>query len=153
MYNNLSQRKATMQDVKTIIALLVEDELGKSRENLTEELDKTYIDAFNKIKIDSNQYLMVVEMGQEIVGTCHLTMMPSLTFKGSTRMQIEAVRVAEKYRGQNIGEWMMKEVLEYGKLRGAKLIQLTTNKKRERSKKFYETLGFQATHEGMKLHY
>jgi ribosomal protein S18 acetylase RimI-like enzyme len=153
MYNNLSQRKATMQDVKTIIALLVEDELGKSRENLTEELDKTYIDAFNKINIDSNQYLMVVEMGQEIVGTCHLTMMPSLTFKGSTRMQIEAVRVAEKYRGQNIGEWMMKEVLEYGKLRGAKLIQLTTNKKRERSKKFYETLGFQATHEGMKLHY
>jgi ribosomal protein S18 acetylase RimI-like enzyme len=66
-------------------------------------------------------------------------------------MQIEAVRVADKYRGQKIGEWMIKEALEYGKLRGAKLIQLTTNKKRDRAKKFYETLGFEATHEGMKL--
>jgi ribosomal protein S18 acetylase RimI-like enzyme len=137
--------------VEIIVALLVEDELGASRENLAEELDAAYIDAFNKIYIDPNQYLMVVEKGHEIVGTCHLTMMPSLTFKGSTRMQIEAVRVADKYRGQKIGEWMIKEALEYGKLRGAKLIQLTTNKKRDRAKKFYETLGFEATHEGMKL--
>jgi N-acetylglutamate synthase-like GNAT family acetyltransferase len=78
MNQNLSQRKATIKDVEIIVALLVEDELGASRENLAEELDEAYIDAFNKIYIDPNQYLMVVEKGHEIVGTCHLTMMPSL---------------------------------------------------------------------------
>ncbi len=152
MTNNLSYRKATIKDLQTIIELYVEDELGQAREELQNGVAQAYIDAFNRIDIDSNQYLMVVEKNKEIVGTCHLTIMPSLTFKGSTRMQIEAVRVSEKYRGQKIGEWMIKEALEYGRSKGAKLIQLTTNKKRDRARKFYESLGFEATHEGMKLY-
>ncbi|WP_342278765.1 GNAT family N-acetyltransferase [Candidatus Tisiphia endosymbiont of Myopa tessellatipennis] len=67
------------------------------------------------IDSDPNQYLMIVEMNKEIVGTCHLTIMPSLTFIGSTRMQIEAVRISEKYRGQHFGEWMMSIAMKYGK--------------------------------------
>ena len=95
---------------------------------------------------------MVVENGDEIISTCHLTIMPSLTFIGSTRMQIEAVRVIQKYRGQKIGEWMMQEAMEYGKSKGASIIQLTTNKQRTSAKHFYEKLSFEATHEGMKLY-
>jgi ribosomal protein S18 acetylase RimI-like enzyme len=78
--------------------------------------------------------------------------MPSLTFTGQTRMQIEAVRVSEQFRGQKIGEWMMNAAINYGKSKGASIIQLTTNKKRLRAKKFYEKLGFEASHEGMKLY-
>ena len=85
---------------------------------------------------------MVVEGFNEIIGTCHLIIMPSLTFTGKTRMQIEAVRVSEKYRGQQIGQLMMEQAISYGKERGAKIIQLTTNKYRPRAKKFYESLGF-----------
>jgi ribosomal protein S18 acetylase RimI-like enzyme len=102
--------------------------------------------------VDSDQYLMAVLIGAEIVGTCHLTIMPSLTFTGQTRMQIEAVRVSEKHRGQKIDEWMINAAIDHGKLQGAMIIQLMTNKKRTRAKKFYEKFGFQATHEGMKLY-
>lgn len=151
MNHKLTHRKARMQDVKAIIDLLLEDELGKNREQSSNILDQRYIDSFHKIDRDPNQYLMIVEMEGEIVGTCHLTIMPSLTLIGSTRMNIESVRVAEKYRGNQIGEWMINSSLEYGKSLGASLIQLTTNKQRLRAKKFYEKLGFQATHEGMKL--
>jgi len=77
--------------------------------------------------------------------------MPSLTFQGATRMQIEAVRVAEKYRGQKIGEWMINSAINYAKLHGVKIVQLTTNKKRDRAKNFYEKIGFKASHEGLKL--
>jgi ribosomal protein S18 acetylase RimI-like enzyme len=153
MNQNLTHRKATIADLKTIVNLLLEDELGQTREQFSAKLDQAYIDAFNKIDADTNQYLMIVEMEQEIVGTCHLTIMPSLTFMGSTRMQIEAVRISEKYRGQHLGEWMMNAAMKYGKSKGASIIQLTTNKKRPKAKQFYERLGFEATHEGMKLYF
>lgn len=123
-----------------------------SREQLGDAVDKRYIDAFYRIDADPNQYLMLVCLHDKIVGTCHLTIMPSLTFIGSTRMQIEAVRVSANYRGQKIGGWMMQAVFEFAKSNHVSMIQLTTNKQRPRAKQFYERLGFEATHEGMKLY-
>lgn len=151
MITKLTQRKAKLADLPRIIELLLEDELGKSRESKN-TLDVQYKKAFQNIDADPNQYLMVVENKSEIVGTCHFTVMPSLTFIGSTRMQIEAVRVAEKYRGQKIGKWMFDQAVAYAKEKGASIIQLTTNKKRPKAKHFYEKLGFEASHEGMKLY-
>lgn len=152
MFNNLSHRKATIDDLKTIIHLLSDDELGQSREHLSQELDARYVNAFYKIDSDPNQYLMVVLLEQKIIGTCHLSIIASLTFTGSTRLQIEAVHVFHQYRGQKIGTWMMNAAIEYGKSRGAVIAQLTTNKRRHRAQKFYEQIGFEASHEGMKLY-
>lgn len=152
MKQSLIYREARVNDINKIIALLVQDELGQQREIAGQELDQSYIDAFHKINLDGNQYLMVVELLGEIIATSHLTIMPSLTFKGATRMQIEAVRVDKKLRGQGVGEWMINAALEYGKTRGASIFQLSTNKSRIKAKKFYEKIGFVATHEGMKLY-
>ncbi len=151
MIKNLTHRKAQTKDLQSVISLLLEDKLGATRESKN-STDERYVSAFQKIDSDQNQYLMVVENDDEIVGTCHLTIMPSLTFKGSTRMQIEAVRVAAKYRGQKIGKWMFEQAVIYAKEKGASIIQLTTNKKRSEAKRFYETLGFEPSHEGMKLY-
>jgi len=150
--NNLTHRKARITDLPHIIALLLEDELGNTRESKSAVVHENYIKALHKIDRDPNQYLMVVENGDEIIGTCHLTIMPSLTFTGSTRMQIEAVRVAGKYRGQKIGSWMFDQAINYAKEHDVSIIQLTTNKKRPKAKHFYENLGFEASHEGMKLY-
>jgi ribosomal protein S18 acetylase RimI-like enzyme len=150
--NQLLQRKAKLEDLPTIVALLLADDLGQHREIKTEKLDSRYIDAFHRIDTDPNQYLMVVINPTNIVGTCHLTLMPSLTFIGSTRLQIEAVRIAENYRGQKIGEWMMNAAIAFAKLNHATILQLTTNKQRPRAKQFYERLGFKTTHEGMKYY-
>ncbi|MDP3705061.1 MAG: GNAT family N-acetyltransferase [Legionellaceae bacterium] len=110
------------------------------------------MDAFHRIDKDPNQYLMIVCSENVIVGTCHLTIMPSLTFVGSTRMQIEAVRISDKHRGQKIGEWMMHAAIDYAKSKDVSIIQLTTNIKRPRAKEFYERLGFERTHVGMKYY-
>lgn len=134
----------------------MDDEFGVKRELLFENIDPHYIEAFEKINADPSHYLMVVELQEEesapkrVVGTCHLTFLPSLVFIGTTRLQVEAVRVASSHRGKGIGEVMMKWAIDYGKEGGAKIIQLTIDKKRQKAHKFYERLGFQATHEGMK---
>lgn len=152
MPQTLTHRKATFTDLATIIELIIEDdELAQGRETQNVH-DQGYIDAFNQINADPNHYLMVVERGAEIVATCHLTVIPSLSFIGSTRLQIEEVRVCKKYRSNGIGEWMIKAAIAYGIEHGVKIVQLTANKKRVRAKYFYEKLGFEASHEGMKLY-
>lgn len=148
---SLSFRQASIEDLRAIIQLLNDDDLGKTRESANAQIDESYIQAFKKISEDSNQYLMVAVQDSHIIGTCHLTIMPSLTYKGSTRMQIEAVRIAKSFRGQGLGEKMMIQALEFAQYNQVKIVQLTTNKLRESAKKFYERLGFTATHEGMKL--
>lgn len=146
-------RKATLHDLPAIIAILADDELGNAREQLDTTIDPRYLTAFELINKDPNQFLMVVtNKSLVVIGTCHLTLMPSLTFTGSTRLQIEAVRIAASCRGQKIGEWMIKEAIALGKTHGATIIQLTTNIKRPKAKSFYEKLGFESTHVGMKLY-
>ena len=150
MHLNISERKATIHDLPEILHLLFDDELGATREKIGQIVTPNYLNAFEKINQDSNQYLMVVLLEKQIIGTCHLTLMPSLTYQGSTRMQIEAVRVAKSFRGQKIGEWMMNQAFDFAKEHQVKMVQLTTNKKRPEAKRFYERLGFKSSHEGMK---
>lgn len=145
-------RKATINDLPTIIELLLDDELGKTRETNELEAQSKYIAAFNRINNNPDQYLMVIDKNHQIIGTCQLTLMPGISYQGALRMNIEAVRVAKKYRSQGIGEWMMRQVIVFAIEQGVSMLQLTTNKKRTRAKVFYERLGFEATHEGMKLH-
>lgn len=146
----LTYRRAKYEDLEGIISLLVDDPLGKTRE-LGADISG-YSHAFAWIDSDSNQYLMVVEQGQQLVGTCHLTLMPSLTFQGSTRLQIEAVRVRRCDRGQGFGEQMIGFAIAWGQERGVKMVQLMTDKTRTEALRFYEKLGFKASHQGMKLH-
>ncbi|HSX03437.1 MAG TPA: GNAT family N-acetyltransferase [Rhabdochlamydiaceae bacterium] len=143
-------RQATIHDLPEIIRLLFEDELGKEREQ--GKSTGSYQSAFEEIKVDPNQALMVVEENGKVIGTCHLTFMPSLTFHGSKRMNIEAVRIDSAFRSRGVGEWMVQQALKMAQEKGCKIVQLTTNKKRKRAKEFYEKLGFKDTHEGMKLH-
>lgn len=149
---NIIHRRAKLDDLKEIVSLLADDKLGRTREQASSEVAQEYLDAFAKIDSDPNQYLMVLENDFEVIGTCHLTLMPSLTFSGSTRLQIEAVRVNSSIRGQNLGQQMIEFAINWGKEQGATIIQLTTNKERPDALRFYEKLGFKATHAGMKLY-
>jgi GNAT superfamily N-acetyltransferase len=142
-------RKAFETDLSRIIEMLHNDILGKDRE--VSDNFANYKKAFDEIMADKNNFLMIIELEKEVIGTCHLTIMPSLTLQGSKRMNIEAVRVDEKFSGQGIGSWMMKKAIEFAKNNEVKILQLTTNKKRLDAHRFYERLGFEKTHEGMKM--
>ena len=147
-------RKAKKTDVYYIVELLATDKLGQLREQFETPLPPCYFEAFEQINNDSNQELMVIEdSDNSIIGTLQLSFIPYLTYRGGIRAQIEAVRIRQDKRGQGIGEAIFNWAIDRAKVRGAHLIQLTTDKKRPDAIRFYEKLGFKATHEGMKLHF
>jgi GNAT superfamily N-acetyltransferase len=147
-------RKARKTDLPTIIQMLADDKLGKTREDLRDPLPDAYYEAFERISRDENQELIVVENAEgEIIGTLQLTFIPYLTYRGGIRAQIEAVRIREDQRGQGLGQQLFEWAIARAKERGAHLVQLTTDKKRPEAVRFYEKLGFKASHEGMKLHF
>ncbi|MGV8945758.1 MAG: GNAT family N-acetyltransferase [Lutibacter sp.] len=148
-------RKATKEDVPFIVKMLANDKLGKLREKYQEPLPETYYNAFETINSDKNQELMVVEYENdaEIAGTFQLTFIPYLSYQGRSRAQIENVMVKDDLRGKGIGQKMFEWAIKRAKERNAHLLQLTSDKQRPRAIKFYEDLGFVASHEGMKLHF
>jgi GNAT superfamily N-acetyltransferase len=144
-------RLAKSEDLSSIVRMLVEDGLGSQREMYEEPLPDSYIKAFEQIDNDPNHELIVAESNGEVIGTLHLIFIPSISYQGGLRAQVESVRVGRKYRGQGIGSEMMKWVIERARGRDAHLVQLTTHKSREDAHRFYERLGFTKSHLGMKL--
>ena len=151
MTNDLTFRLATKDDLIDIVRMLSDDTLGATREQFTEILSDNYLKAFEIINADQNQELTIVEMNGEKIATFHLTFIQYLTHQGGLRAQIEAVRTNSKFRGQGIGEKVFEYAINRAKAKDCILIQLTTDKKRPDALRFYESIGFVATHEGMKL--
>ena len=147
-------REASKEDVFQIVKMIAHDKLGSLREDFQDPLPQKYYDAFENIQSDKNQELIVVvNENEEIIGCMQLSFIQYLTYQGGIRAQIEAVRIREDQRGKGIGEAMFKWAITRSKERKAHLLQLTTDKKRPDALRFYEKLGFKASHEGMKLHF
>jgi ribosomal protein S18 acetylase RimI-like enzyme len=144
-------RSALLVDVPAIVALLADDKLGSQREIIGTPLDQRYVDAFQAIEADANQRLVVVADGDEIVGTLQISFIPGIARMGSWRGQIEAVRIAAHRRDSGLGQKMFEWAISECKSRGCNLVQLTTDKSRTDAHRFYEKLGFKASHEGYKL--
>lgn len=147
----ISIRDAQRHDLHAVIALLADDELGKARETVSDDIDPAYVRAFEAIAGDPRTRLIVAEEAGEIVGCFELVFIPGIARRGAERAQIEAVRVASKVRGDGLGKLMMTWAINHAKARGCRFIQLTSDKQRARAHQFYEQLGFKATHEGFKM--
>lgn len=148
---NLIFRLAKREDVPAIVRMLADDELGSQREKFEDPLPEAYYSAFEKITNDSNHELIVAESNGEVIGTLHLMFLPSLSFQGGLRAQVESVRVDMRCRGQGIGGKLMEWASERARERGAHIVQLTTHLTRKDAHRFYERLGFKGSHLGMKL--
>jgi len=144
-------RLAKRDDLPAIVRMLAEDDLGSQRERSEETLPESYTMAFEQIERDSNHELIVAELNEVVIGTLHLMFLPSISFQGGLRAQVESVRVDKLYQGQGIGSDMMKWAIERAQKRGAHIVQLTTHQSRAEAHRFYERLGFKGTHLGMKL--
>ncbi len=147
-------RRATVDDLPAIVRLLAADALGSARENLAEGDLAPYERAFRMIDADPAHLLVVAvgaPPGEAVVATMQLSFLPGLSRRGALRAQVEAVRVDTALRGQGLGAAMMGWAIEEARRRGCDLVQLTTDKSRADAHRFYERLGFVASHEGMKL--
>jgi GNAT superfamily N-acetyltransferase len=140
-------RPARAGDVPAIVALLADDPLGATRERPG---DPAYAAAFAALAADPNQLLVVAEDGGEVVGTLQLTVIPGLSRLGATRGQLEAVRVRADQRGSGLGAALVEWACARAAERGCALVQLTTDATRGDAHRFYEHLGFTASHVGMK---
>ncbi|MFD2555921.1 GNAT family N-acetyltransferase [Sphingobacterium tabacisoli] len=146
-------RKAKLEDVAMIVAMIADDVLGAARERFENPLPTAYTTAFQNIDKDPNQELIVVENENgQIIGTLQLSFLQYLTYQGGIRAQIEAVRIHKDFRGKGLGEQFFQWAIARVKAKGAHVLQLTSDKKRPNAIRFYEKLGFVASHEGMKLH-
>lgn len=148
---NLSFRAATSQDLPAIVRMLAHDALGSNREDPLNPLSKSYRTAFETIDADPNNELVVAATGHHIVGVFQITFIPNLTYQGGWRALIEGVRVSKEVRLSGIGRAMFEWAINRARERGCILVQLTTDKTRLGALRFYEQLGFVASHEGMKL--
>ncbi|MET4107710.1 GNAT superfamily N-acetyltransferase [Hymenobacter sp. UYP22] len=147
----LTYRLATEADLLGLVQLLADDELGATREQFTRPLPAAYTRAFRAIADDAQQELTVVERAGELVATFQLSFLQYLTHLGGLRAQIEGVRVKAAYRGQGIGHQVFQYAIQRAATKGAYVLQLTTDKQRPGAKRFYESLGFVHSHDGLKL--
>lgn len=145
-------RHAVEADLTEIVRMLADDPLGSQRERPIDPLPGSYYEAFEAIKKDLNNELVVAEMENGgVVAVLQLTFTPYITHQGGWRATIEGVRVDRKFRGNGLGRDLFTWAIRRAKDRGCHIVQLTTDKERPEALRFYESLGFTASHEGMKL--
>ncbi|NOK58148.1 MAG: GNAT family N-acetyltransferase [Chloroflexi bacterium AL-N10] len=144
-------RRATRDDVVAIVRLLADDLLGQQREQFHMPLPETYYTAFEEIDQTPCHELVVTEINNKVIGVLQLSFLRYLTFQGGKRAQIEGVRVDQRYRSSGVGHRLFVWAIERARQEQCHLIQLTTNKSRPEALRFYERLGFVASHEGLKL--
>ncbi|SDO25601.1 Ribosomal protein S18 acetylase RimI [Klenkia soli] len=142
-------RRARVDDVPALVALLADDPLGSTRESPADL--RPYLDAFAEVDADPAHLLVVVQADGGVVGTLQLTVLPGLSRGGTRRAQVEAVRVHRDHRGAGLGAALVGWAVEEAGRRGCGLVQLTSDAQRSDAHRFYERLGFAPTHTGFKL--
>ena len=142
-------RSASRDDVEAIMRLLADDVLGAHRERLDEP--ELYLRAFDEIAAQPGNELLVAEQGGAVIGCLQLTIIPGMGRAGARRAQLEGVRVSAAHRGAKVGERLVLEAVARARAAGCGLVQLTSDVSRTAARRFYERLGFKATHIGMKL--
>lgn len=148
--SDIEIRPATEDDIPAIVAMLADDALGATRES-PDDL-APYRAAYELLAADPHQHLVVAVRGDRPVGTLQLTVVPGLSRRGSSRSTIEAVRVHADERGSGLGTRLIEWAVSESRALGCRLVQLTSDATRVDAHRFYEHLGFEASHLGFKLH-
>jgi GNAT superfamily N-acetyltransferase len=144
-------RDARRDEVPLIVAMLADDAIGSTRDQVVEPLPKAYYDAFDAIAASRDTRLLIADLDGEVVGSLQVTFIPGLSKAGATKMLIEQVRVVSPRRGTGIGGQIVAAVVALARARHCKSVELASHRTRTDAHRFYARLGFVASHVGMKL--
>ncbi|WP_317231829.1 GNAT family N-acetyltransferase [Clavibacter capsici] len=147
-------RRATPAELDPLMALLADDPVSTSRGDRADPADRDLsLAALERIVADhANELLVATDADGALVGTLQLTLIPGMARRGSSRLQVEAVRVRSDLRSSGIGGAMMRWVADAAApALGAALVQLTSDAGRVDAHRFYERLGYARSHVGFKL--
>ncbi|MEO7016683.1 MAG: GNAT family N-acetyltransferase [Leifsonia sp.] len=148
-------RRARHDDLQAIVGLLADDPISAGRGDVASDDDEpAYAAALDRIiSSPGNELVVVIDQTEAIVGTLQLTLVPGMARRGSTRLLVEAVRVASTERSSGIGSALMRWVTGQAAIElGASLVQLTSDAARVEAHRFYRRLGFIDSHIGFKFH-
>ena len=144
-------RPARREDVAAIVRLLADDGLGAAREVVSDPPAAAYLEAFDRLAASPRSLLAVAEdAAGAVIGTLQLTFIPGLSNQGAELALVSAVRVDAARRGQRIGEQMMTWAMDEARRRGCAQMELLSHASRTDAHRFYERLGFNRSHLGMK---
>ncbi|MFJ8635020.1 GNAT family N-acetyltransferase [Streptomyces sp. NPDC093568] len=146
---DLEIRPAVADDIPAIVGMLADDPLGAQRES-PDDLTP-YLAAFERLSSDPNQRMIVAVREGRVIGTLQLTVIPGLSRRGATRSIIESVRIHADERGSGLGTQLIEWAIDESRRLNCQLVQLTSDKSRADAHRFYERLGFTASHTGFKL--
>lgn len=146
---DLEIRSAALDDLSAIVDMLADDPLGAQRESPYDLAP--YVSALERLSSDPNQHLVVAAREGRVVGTLQLTVVPGLSRRGATRSIIEGVRIHADERGSGLGTRLIEWAVEESRRQNCQLVQLTSDSSRTDAHRFYERLGFTASHVGFKL--
>ena len=144
-------RLAQREDLPRIVELLADDPLGATRETVADPLPAAYSIAFDEIAAQQGNGVIVATIGDAVVGCLQLTIVPGLSRMGARRAFIEGVRVSSRHRNRGIGNLLIIDAIARARAAGCTLVQLTTDASRTDAHRFYDRLGFVASHIGYKL--
>ena len=144
-------RDATEADLPRLLELLAQLSLATPREEIGPPLPERYREAFREIDADPRQRLLVLEVGGRVVGSVTLLIVPNVTHIGRPYAIVENVVVDEAVRGSGHGELLIRYAVEEARRAGCYKLSLTSSKRRKEAHRFYERMGFQATHEGYRV--
>lgn len=144
-------RQAVVADIPSLVALFADDAVGGHGDTRDPAALPDYEAAFRRICESPNDTLYVAELGGDVVGTFQTTLTTTMTARGATNLTIEAVQTRADMRGRGIGAAMIGFAIERGREAGVRLVQLTSNSKREAAHRFYRRLGFVQSHAGFKM--
>ncbi|MCF3129020.1 GNAT family N-acetyltransferase [Streptomyces olivochromogenes] len=146
---DLDIRPAVADDIPAVVGMLADDPLGAQRES-PDDLTP-YLTALERLSADPNQHLVVAVREGRVAGTLQLTVIPGLSRRGATRSIIEGVRIHADERGSGLGTQLIEWAIQESRRQGCQLVQLTSDNTRTDAHRFYERLGFTASHAGFKL--
>jgi GNAT superfamily N-acetyltransferase len=149
--SSLIYRAATAADLPFMVSIIAADDVGIQMDDPSQATSAPYVAALAAIDADPNQSLYIVEVEGEAVGTFQLTYIPGISRMGMLRCVIESVHVSPDHRNKGYGKTMIRWAIETARERGCGMVQLTSNKKRVDAHRFYNTLGFDQSHEGFKM--
>lgn len=143
----VSFREARRDEVAAVLALLRDDPLGQGRETID---PAPYLAAFDAMRAESANRLILGLIEDQPVACYQLTCISGLSLTAARRAQIEGVRVRADLRGQGIGAALIRDAETRARAAGCTLLQFTTNRSRTDAHRFYDRLGFTASHIGYK---
>lgn len=145
MADSIKIRKAQLHDLKPMAQLL--EELFSIEDDFTIDLDLQY-QALTLLFHSKNATLLVAKIKNKVVGMVTMQSLIS-TAMGGTVGLIEDMIVSHEYRGQGIGNTLMRTVIEEANQLGYLRLSLGADLRNAPALQFYKPFGFEMSHMGL----